>query len=352
MAYTTIDKPTDYFNTVTYTGNASGQTITGVGHQPDWIWVKQTGDAGYDHSLHNSVSGLLKQLISNKNDAEITNTDTVTSANSDGFVLGADTAGPNANSNNQDTKNYVAWNWKSGGASTSTNNDGSTASQVTVNSTSGFSIVSYTGTGSATSYGHGLGAKPDLIISKIRGTTGDWNVYNNSFAAQERIKLNSGGAKNTNTSIFASLPSATVVNVGNGGDINTSSGTHLFFCFKSVKGFSRFGSYFGNGNADGTFVYCGFKPAFTMIKRVTDATEGWIMQDNKTGPRNPIDNFLGANSNAATSTTTNAHIDYVSNGFKLRHNDTRGNTSGKEYIYWAFAENPFVTSTGIPATAR
>ena len=166
MAYSTINKSTDYFNTVTYTGSAGGQTISGVGHQPDFIWVKQRGDAGYDHSLHTSVSGLLKQLISNSTAAEITNTDTVTSNNADGFVLGDDTAGPSANSNNQNGKNYVAWNWKANGQGSS-NTDGSINTTYTsVNTTAGFSISKYTGTGASATIGHGLGVAPNVIITK------------------------------------------------------------------------------------------------------------------------------------------------------------------------------------------
>ena len=349
MAYTTIKKPSDYFNTVTYTGTAGGQTISGVGHQPDFIWVKQRGDAGYDHSLHNSVSGLLKQLISNSTAAEITNTDTITSNNSDGFVLGADTAGPNANSNNQDTKNYVAWNWKANGAG-SANTDGSISSTVSPNTTSGFSIVSYTGTGSAATVGHGLGVAPAMMIIKKRnsGTGSNWMVYHKSISGtgNGHIWLDLTNASSTDTNSWNNTaPTSSVFSIGTRTENNGSGDTFIAYCFAEKQGFSKFGSYTGNGSTDGTFIYTGFKPAFVMVKR-TDNTSDWQMQDNKRIGYNVNNYRIFGNTNEAEYTS--GVMDFVSNGFKFR--GTPMNTSGGTFIYMAFAEEPLVGDN--PATAR
>jgi hypothetical protein len=349
MAYTTIKKPSDYFNTVTYTGTAGGQTISGVGHQPDFIWVKQRGDAGYDHSLHNSVSGLLKQLISNSTDAEITNTDTITSNNSDGFVLGADTAGPNANTNNQDTKNYVAWNWKANGAG-SANTDGSISSTVSASATSGFSIVSYSGngTGGAT-VGHGLGSALGLIILKCRDTAGtSWQMFHKSLGATKSINLEDTAAAATSTAYWNdTAPTSSVFSLGTGGDFNNGSRTYVAYCFAEKQGYSKFGSYTGNASADGTFVYTGFKPAFLMIKRATGGTGNWHLFDSKRLGYN-VNNY-GVQPNLNNAENTANDLDLLSNGFKNRQsgNDLNGSNT---YIYMAFAEEPLVGDN--PATAR
>jgi hypothetical protein len=349
MAYTTIKKPSDYFNTKLYTGTAGGQTISGVGHQPDFIWVKQRGDAGYDHSLHNSVSGLLKQLISNSTSAEITNTDTVTSNNADGFVLGADTAGPNANSNNQDTKNYVAWNWKANGAG-SANTDGTISSTVSANTTSGFSIVSYTGTGSDATVGHGLGSTPKMIIFKRRDSATNWSVQSTIWGDQKELNLNTTGALSLTDSRLSiqSTWTNTLFNVKTYGDQNASGGTFIAYCFAEKQGFSKFGSYVGNQSADGTFVYTGFKPAFVLSKDTTGVGESWFIHDNKRNSFNPTNTYLRPNLSNGDGTAH--HYDFHSNGFKNRYAGGSLNSSGRTYIYMAFAEEPLVGDN--PATAR
>jgi len=353
MSYSTIDKPTDYFNTVTYTGTAGGQTISGVGNQPDFIWVKQTGDAGYDHSLHNSVSGLLKQLISNDTSAEITNTDTVISNNADGFVLGADTAGPNANSNNQDGKNYVAWNWKANGAG-SANTDGSISSTVSVNTTAGFSIVSYSGSASNVTVGHGLGVAPKMIIFKNKTSSSSWTVYNANLGNAKRLVLNNTNAEeSTNQFSFGTTPTSSVFALGGGyGDVCTSGADYIAYCFAEKQGYSKFGSYKGNGNANGTFVYTGFKPAWVMVKNTVNNARFWTIIDNKRNPFNPEDEWLYANNNDATFDASSFPTDFVSNGIKIRNTGSYFNTSGENYIYMAFAENPLVGSNFVPTTAR
>ena len=342
MAYTTINKSTDYFNTVTYTGDGtSSRDITGVGFKPDWVWIKCRSNAE-NHNFTDSVRGATKTLEPNNNVAEATYSTVVSAFISDGFTVG------NSDYVNGNTRTYASWNWYTG-ATPSSNTDGTITSNVSVNSTSGFSIVTYTGTGSTASVGHGLGSKPDLIISKNR-STGDWNVYHDSFALNERIKINSTGAKNTNTSIFSSLPTSSIVNIGNGGDINTSGGNHLFYCFKNIKGFSKIGSYTGNGNSNGTFVYTGFKPAFILAKR-TDVVDNWIMYDNKRSGYNPQNDRLYPNGNFAEEGTTDKMFDMLSNGFKARATWTTINASGGTYIYMAFGQT-LVGSNNVPCTAR
>ena len=347
MAYTTINKSTDYFNTVTYTGNASGQTITGVGHQPDFIWIKQRGDAGYDHSLHNSVSGLLNQLISNSTSTEITNTDTVTSNNSDGFVLGADTAGPNANSNNQDTKTYVAWNWKANGSG-SANTDGSQSATVSVNTTAGFSIVKFVNNQSYTTntFGHGLGVVPQVIIMRSLDSSYNWDVHHHKVAISKRLVLNSSSGEASSTYMNSTSPTNQVFTVKS--DEFDTNDNCIAYCFAEKTGYSKFGSYTGNGNADGVFVYLGFKPAFVITKRYDGSGQSWHMQDNKRDGFNYNNHRLFAESNSAESTTS--RMDLLSNGFKYRDGDGQGN--GQNFIYMAFAEAPLVGSNNVPCTAR
>ncbi len=352
MSYSTIDKPTDYFNTVTYTGTAGGQTISGVGNQPDFIWVKQRADAGYDHSLHNSVSGVLKQLISNSTAAEITNTDTVTSTNADGFVLGADTAGPNANSNNQDTKTYVAWNWKAGG-SASSNSDGSITSSVSANTTAGFSIVSYSGTGSSATVGHGLGVAPNVIITKQKTGTAQWNFQSSMLGYSQYMALNTTDASQATGGAIISSVSSTTYSCDGNSVVNAGSGaTYVSFCFAEKQGYSKFGSYVGNGNTDGTFVNTGFRPAFVMVKLSSASNENWAMYDSKRNPFNTTTSQrLRANTNAAEA-ASGSEVDLLSNGFKVHDNNAEINSSGATYIYMAFAENPLVGSNFVPTTAR
>ena len=350
MAYTTINKPSDYFNTVNYTGTAGGQTISGVGHQPDFIWVKGK-DAGYDHSLHNSVSGLLKQLISNSTSAEITNTDTITSNNADGFVLGADTAGPNANSNNQDTKNYVAWNWKAG---TTAIPSGSTTDPlgVSINTTSGFGIYKITSPASG-SYvlKHGLGKKPKMVIVKDLEASQKWMVWSDTFsnATNDYIKLNSTDAKATYSTCWGTMNSTDcTISVGGTLDANND---HVVYIFTDTTGYCKHGSYIGNGDNNGTFIYTGFKPAFVMVKR-SDGAGDWAIMDTKRNTFNVMNKYLRAQGSDAEGTDASFDIDAVSNGFKLRYNNGNYNASGGNYIYMCFAEAPLVGTNGVTAKAR
>ena len=343
MAYSTILKPSDYMNTKLYTGDESGQTIT-VGFQPDFTWIK-TRDGAYNHQLVDAVRGNTKYLKSNATDAENTSTNAVTGFVSSGFTLGADT---NAWVN-QNGKNIVSWNWKANGAGSS-NSDGDTTATVSVNTTAGFSMVYYNTGGSGTqSMGHGLGSAPELIITKPTQNTESWYVYSKTLTHSNILKLNATDASSS-SGVYAYAPTDSVFSVSNSA-IGGYNGV-MSYCFKSIKGFSKFGSYTGNASTDGTFVYTGFKPAFVMIK-VTNGVDNWFIFDNRrsTSGGNVVDDYLYPNlSNAEGGTNI---LDFLSNGFKLRTTDG-GQNGSSNYIYMAFAETPFVSNVdgGLPTTAR
>jgi len=341
MAYTTIDKPSDYFNTKLYTGNGGTQSITGVGFQPDWVWIKSRTE-GYGHSLFDAVRGVTKAIASEGTGAEYTFATGLTAFGSDGFTLGSGTV---VNNNSQ---NHASWNWKAGG-SASSNTDGSITSTVSANTTAGFSIVSYTGTGSSATVGHGLGVAPKFMIIKNRSDATNWNVYTTVIdGSMDYLYLNLTDAKGNSS---ASLPTSTLLNLTASNDVNGSSDNMIAYCFAEKQGYSKFGSYTGNGNADGTFVYTGFKPAFVLLKNA-NGTYNWNIQDNKRDPYNPVQGHLAPNNSAAEADSSSYYVDFLSNGFKIRNNLAVWNGSGNTLIYMAFAESPFVTSTGIPTTAR
>ena len=352
-----INKPDEYFNTVNYTGTGATQTISGVGHQPDFIWTKGKS-AFYEHNLRDSVRGITKKIKSNDNSAEQTNTDGITATNSDGFILGADTAGAGANEVNQSGQNYVAWNWLAGGTASS-NTDGSITSSVSANTTSGFSIVSWTGSGADATVGHGLNSAPTIYIVKNRTDVSDWRVGqvltssnnmtdgNGYYMELNDTKASSNPGSAVTWGATPTAPTSSVFTVGSNNSHNGSGDNMIAYCFHSVKGFSKMGSYTGNGNADGTFIYTGFKPAFVMVKR-TDTSAHWRMFDNKREGYNVDNDALKANASDAETTTD--FIDLLSNGFKLRSSDSAVNSG--TVIYMAFAENPLVGTNNIPATAR
>ena len=350
MAYTTINKSTDYFNTKLYTGNGSTQSITGVGFQPDWTWIKSRNSASYNHMLFDAVRGATKYIKSDATSAENTLTETLKSFNSDGFTVGTE-----ADVNNNSTT-YASWNWKANGAG-STNYDGSINSTVSANTTAGFSIVKYTGNGTAgATIGHGLGATPAVIIQKIRGSTGNWLVYhhkNTSAPETDFLKLNTTDATADEVTIFNdTAPTSSVFSVGTESTINGNGNTCIAYCFAEKKGYSKFGSYTGNGTAgvdgagDGNFIYTGFKPSMIIIKP-SSTTGNWQIFDNKRPGFNESDN-LAPNNNAAEN-TSNDFVDLVSNGFKLRSGTY--SASGVTYIYMAFGQS-LVGSNNVPCTAR
>ena len=352
MAYTTIDDPSAYFQTTLYTGNrSSSQTITNDGNsdlKPDWLWIKPRNDTVlHSHSLFDSTRGVTKGLASNLNEAEYTTSSKVTSFNTDGFSIGN---GASVNQPDRDV-NYVTWQWKANGGTTSSNSNGSITSTVQANTTAGFSIVTYAGSNSASTVGHGLGAVPEVIFVKNRDASANWKSYHKPILETHTLSLNGTGAKADQESFNDTAPTSTVFSLlGNTDNVNRSGEDFVAYCFAPIQGYSKFGSYTGNGATPGPFVYTGFKPAWVMFKR-SSGTSQWEIHDNKRPEYNPTD-FLLAESTSAENTGADA-IDFLSNGFKC-NTGSRDNTNynGSTHIYMAFAEHPFVSSKGVPVTAR
>ena len=350
MAYTTIDDPSIYFHTQLYSGTGSAQSITNDANagdfQPDWVWVKKrAGGTARNHTLTDSSRGVTKGLFSSLNDAEATNAQGLTSFNSDGFSVGT------YNNFNESSGTYVAWQWIANGGTTANNTSGDIGTSVVqANTTAGISIVLYTGnnTGGST-VGHGLGGVPEWIIAKSRAANKPWVVYHVSLGNTKSIKLNATDAAATDSSSWTNTtPSSTTFSLGNGDSNHT--GTMVAYCFRSIQGYSKFGSYVGNGDDNGPFVYTGFKPAWVMYKRSNDAGN-WRILDNKRNTFNVIDNEIYADLSNAEAEDN--QMDFLSNGFKLRNGSSVGqNGDGSTYIYMAFAEHPFVSSEGVPVTAR
>jgi hypothetical protein len=340
MAYTTINKPSEYFNTKLYTGNGATQSITGVGFQPDWIWIKRR-NASEHHCLEDVLRGAGYSVRTSGTDAQQYRSTDITSFDSDGFSLGSN-GEVNINSGT-----FASWNWLANGAGVS-NTDGSIASTVSANNTAGFSIVKYTGTGSAGNVGHGLSTAPKVLINKALSSQ-DWFVGHSSIGFTKFLKLNETNAESTNSGIWNNTAPTTdhfTINSANG-NTNSTGVEYITYCFAEKKSFSKFGSYVGNGNADGTFVYTGFKPAMVIYKR-SDGVEGWMIQDNRRPGYNPMGGNLFTNNTNAES--TDARFDFLSNGFKARSGNQ--NTNASTHIYMAFAEEPLVGTNNIPATAR
>ena len=464
MAYTPIDKGENFVNTKLYTGNGGTQSITGVGFQPDWTWIKSRSNSK-NNAVFDAVRGVTNRLITNTSDAQATVSTSLTAFGTDGFSLGADTT-QNANGNT-----FVAWNWKAAGTapsntyavkvvsdggnkyrfddfgasavtleiseggtftfdqSDSSNNGhplrfsttsngthgggseyttgvttngtpgqagaytritvaasaptlyyyctqhsgmggqantpvtnsfsnfaGSIQSNISPNTTSKFSIVKFTGTGANATVGHGLGVAPGMIIFKESPQGYAWRVYHQSLANTQKLELSVTNAVSTDATAFNSTsPTSTVFSVGSSGGTNYNGSSMIAYCFADVQGFSKMGSYVGNGNADGTFVYTGFSPAFVMIKNVGQ-TASWNIKDNRRNNAstsfniNPRNATLLPNDSAADQ-DANA-LDFLSNGFKNKSTGGDVNASNIEFIYMAFAENPFTSSTGTPVTAR
>jgi len=350
MAYTTINKSSDYFNTKLYTGTATSagntQAITGVGFQPDLVWIKNRSGA-YQHVLYDVVRGVNKEIRTAETSAEFdSGTNGYLSAfDSDGFTT---TRGTNTGNHvNVSGSNFASWNWKANGTG-SANTDGSISSTVSASATSGFSIVKYTGTGANATVGHGLGVAPKMIIVKNTEATENWLVYHQSLENTSALKLNETSAKGSTQYYWNNTsPTSSTFSLGASSEANTNADVNIAYCFADVTGYSKFGSYTGNGNADGTFVYTGFKPALVIHKR-TDTGASWMMYDNKRQTINPKDQTLFADlSNAESGGDA---VDFLSNGFKQRSTGASQNASGGTYIYMAFAEQPLIGDN--PATAR
>tara|TARA_R100000654_G_scaffold6429_2_gene16858 strand:+ start:665 stop:2047 length:1383 start_codon:yes stop_codon:yes gene_type:complete len=460
MAYTTIDDPTIYFNTVTYAGDGTAdRSITGVGFQPDWVWIKNRSSAS-DHVLFDAIRGVKVAINSNDASADDTISNSLTAFNTDGFSVSGNS------STNTSSANYVGWSWLAGGTAPaitytvkvvsdsgnkyrfddfgtsavtldlqeggtytfdqsdssnsghplrfSTTSDGSHGggseyttgvtttgtpgsagaktvitvaasaptlyyyctqhsgmggqantnslfgssnflgsiqSNVSAGSTQGFSVVSYSGNGtSGATVGHGLGVVPKMIIAKRRDSSRNWTIYHQGTGNTHGLTLNTTDANVDSDSYWNdTTPSSTVFTLGNGSNVNNGSGTYIAYCFSEKKGYSKFGSYTGNGSAEGTFVYTGFKPAWLLIKS-SSSSNSWYLFDNKREGFNVLNDYLSPNTNDAE--ITNVRLDLVSNGFKLVTSNTGWNGSGTTFIYMAFAESPFVNSNGVPTNAR
>jgi len=334
-----ISDPGKYFKTVLWTGDGnSGRSIVGVGFTPDLVWIKSRNNAAYGHKLFDSIRGPKLQLESNATDGDIS-VEGVYSFNSDGFSIGSYSAV------NQSTYPFVAWCWRAGAGTTSTNTNGSITSVVSVNQDAGFSIVSYTGNGtSGATVGHGLGKAPKFILIKRRSGASNWAVAGSILGANSTLYLNLTNATDTygDTNLIRNIQTSTTFELGTDTNRNQSGGTHIAYCWAEIEGFSKFGSYVGNGNADGPFVYCGFKPALVIVKRTAGAAD-WVIHDSSRTSTNPSDTILRPNTSDIDLTASSLNIDFLSNGFKIRNTNASYNNA-ETYIFAAFAQSPFQTA--------
>ena len=346
-AYTNIDDPSAHFQATLYTGTGGTRSVTNDGNsdlQPDWIWIKNRNL--YQHQTYDTNRGATKKLLISNGNPESTDTNALTAFNTDGFSTGSNVGV------NQNSAGHVAWQWKANGGTTSTNTSGTRNSVVQANTDAGFSIATATSPGSNGhwSFGHGLGVKPDMVITRqIDG--GGWWTWHKDLTNQTTYYLdlkstdgqtneaNMWGGGMTSSVIGVSSPNSTLVNRN-----------YLAYCFAGKQGYSKFGKYVGNGSDDGPFVYTGFKPAFLMMKESSSAGGNWVTFDNKRDPHNVAKHRIHPNNTAGDNTSRN-YIDLYSNGFKMRNTDADHNQSGETMIYMAFAEHPFVAG-GVPTTAR
>jgi hypothetical protein len=344
----TISNGATQFAATTYTGTGAARTVTNTVNvtsmQPDFIWIKNRSSSSA-HALTNSVVGITKYIESNTPNAETTDTTSVTALNSNGFNLGVGTSIYSTNTNGQ---SFVAWQWKASNAAAVTNTSGTGTSLVSANPTAGFSIVTMTNIPTSTgtnTYGHGLNAVPQLIICKNINLSDDWYTYNATLGNAAYIRLNSFAAQTTGVQMWGTTsPTSSVFTLRNGSLNSTTTQTILAYCFASINGYSKIGSYTGNGSSDGVFVYLGFRPRWLMIKRTDATSTSWGIYDTSRNPYNvAIINLYANLPNADSSGAANSY-DLLSNGFKLRNADTFFNANGGTYIYAAFAENPFKNS--------
>ena len=339
----TINKGSDYFGVLTYTGDgAASKTVvdtSAVTFQPDFVWIKGRSGAT-DHALYDAVRGTTKDLVSNSTAAETTQSTGLTSFVNGGFTIG------NLAKLNTSGATYTAWCWKANGAGSS-NTQGSITSTVSVNTTAGFSIVTYTGTGANATVGHGLGVAPRMIIAKRRvDSPYNWPVYHAALSggANDYLILDTTNAKATNIVVWNNTnPTSSVFSIGTDGFINASTKTYVAYCWAEIAGFSRFTSYTGNGSTDGTFIFLGFRPKFVLVKRTDTSGTSWVINDTSRDTYNVSSLYLQANVSDAEG-TLNPTMDILSNGFKIRTTNSSWNASGGTYIVAAFAEHPFKNS--------
>ncbi|MAJ66188.1 MAG: hypothetical protein CMI76_02735 [Candidatus Pelagibacter sp.] len=345
MAYTTIDDPEKHFNTKIYTGNLTQRPVVGLNHQPDFLWFKNR-DTTNSHNILDSTRGTDEKLEGPDNTNQAASTSTrLDSFDSDGYTVETD---PSVNGNGDQ---MVVWSWKANGGTRTTNSESGNnpAGGYQANTTAGFSIVDYVGTGATGTMAHGLGAIPDMIIFKDRSEAAAWIVYHKNIGNGGGLKLDTNAAKFTESTLFNNTsPTSSVFTVGSANNINKNDNNFIAYCFTSIQGYSRFGKYTGNGNANGTFIYTGFKPSFIMFK-ATAGTENWGIFDNRrnTQQGNPRDIYLLPSVGNADSSESDS-VDFLSNGFKWRIDSGFRNDNGIEFVYMAFAESPFVTSNAAP----
>ena len=353
MAYTTINKSSDHFNAKLYTGNgASSQAITGVGHQPDLVWLKDRTEAS-NHQLQDSVRGKSGSnyyyVHSDSNAAQSVQSDAdgVNTFGTDGFTVGY----YNSTAWNKSGNNYVSWNWKAANSAGSSNSSGSITSTVSANTTAGFSIVKYTGTGANATVGHGLGVAPSWILFKNLSSARNWIVYHKSIGATKNLYLDLDNAANTSSTTFNdTAPTSTVFSIGTSVGVNESGDDIIAYCFAEKAGFSKFGRFTANANANGPFLYCGFRPRLLIIKRDNSAAP-WSTVDAARNTHNQVNLELKLDTNAADANQTDG-CDFLSNGVKLRDAADMNSGNNDTFVYHAFAEAPLVGSNNIPCNAR
>ena len=349
MAYTTIDDPSKYFQTAIWTGDGNDdRSITFDGNsdlQPDMVWTKRRPTAS-SHGLRDSTRGATVELFPDATDDEATVSDRFQAFESDGFQVGT-----NADINGTSNNTYVAWAWKANGGTVANDTNGDITTSVQASQTAGFSIATYTGNGgSGQTLGHGLGAEADIVIFKDRESASAWRTYVRLLGASKFLNLDTTDAANTSSNIFPSA-SSTTIGVEQNDVMNKNNSDFVMYSFRSIQGYSKIGKYIGNGSEDGPFVYTGFKPRWILFKN-TGAAEEWVLQDTKRNPDNPVTKNIRVDSSIAEADASNIDIDFLSNGFKNRSDQAQVNSNGVTYIYMAFAESPFVSSTGVPTTAR
>lgn len=335
-------QPSDVFSTFIYTGDGSARSFTNPGFQVDLQWTKRR-DTTSNHVLSNSISGAAKNTYPDLPDSEASDSGGISSFDANGYSTSTST---NWNGNGG---TYVSWNWKAG--TTSGLSGGTiTPSSYSINTTSGFGMYKYTGTGSAGTIAHGLGKKPGLVIIKCLDASGAWTVWNEGMGGTQYMVLDSLAAVSTNSAVYAAEPTDTVISIGNAGGVNGSPNIFIAYVFAPIKGYSKFGSWYSNNNNSGPFVYTGFRPSWTMIKDT--GSNPWVVDDVKREPVNEMEKPLKPASNDGTYTGTAYGIDFLSNGFKIQNNDSTYNGSGKWHIYAAFADFPLVSSNDIPTVAK
>jgi hypothetical protein len=355
-AYTTIDDPQQYFQTALWTGNATARDITFAGTndmQPDLVWIKERS-AVEGHKLFDAARGATNLIQSSSAGPEQDQDTSLTAFNSDGFSLGIDT-GEIVNDNGVAT---VAWCWKAGAGAGSSNTDGSINTTTTsVSTTAGFSVSTYSGTGSNATIGHGLGVVPEMLLFKRRNASSEVLVYHKGFASDPHtdymVMHGTGAVVDDATAWQDTAPTSTVFSIGTYTDINASGGTMVCYAWAGKQGFSKFGSYEGNSSSDGAVVYTGFSPAFLMVKCVSNASTDWMVTDNKRSHNkdSAYNNWqLRMNATDAEENGT-VGVDFLHNGFKWRDSANDANVTGRRYLYMAYAHAPMVNSNGVPCTA-